>query len=165
MHSMKLFLNSFYNLFDRYYGSMKKEMIKFLQQNIGNRTAEHLQGFGKWLNGRLKAINDEGDIQLDFEIRQDMLNPLGTIHGGALAAILDEMMGMQLFVKSAENDAYFALNIAVDFVKNAKLGDCLTAVPELLRIGRKTANLRCSLYNAEGLLIAQGSSNFLKLEA
>lgn len=142
---------------------MKVEFIAFLKENIGKSTAEQIAGFGGWLNGVLKTVSDEGDIALDFTVREEMLNPMGTIHGGAMASILDEMMGMQLFIKSGENDAYFAMNIVVDFVKNAKFDEVLTAKPEVIRIGRSTANLRCTVYNQKGEIVAHGASNFLKV--
>jgi acyl-coenzyme A thioesterase 13 len=142
---------------------MKKDVLEFIKANLGKPAAEHLQGFGAWLNGKVLHISDQADLELEFEVREDMLNPLGTIHGGALAAILDEVMGMQLFLKSNDDDAYFALNISVDFIKNAKFGEKLKVVPHLVRLGRKTATLRADIYNETGLIVAQASSNFLKL--
>jgi len=142
---------------------MKTEFLAFLKENIDMNTSEHIAGFGGWLNGTLQSVSDEGDVVLVFKVREEMLNPMGTIHGGAMASILDEMMGMQLFVKSGEADTYFAMNIVVDFVKNAKFDELLTAKPELVRMGRKTANLRCTVYNQNGDVVAHGSSNFLKV--
>ena len=121
---------------------MKKDVLEFIKANLGKPAADHIQGLGGWLNGKVLKVSEEGDLELEFEVREEMLNPLGTIHGGALAAILDEVMGMQLFLKSNDEDAYFALNISVDFVKNAKFGEQLKVIPQLVRLGRKTATLR-----------------------
>ncbi len=143
---------------------MKKEVIAFFKKNLGTKTSEHMKGLGAWLNATIIDINDDGDLTLEFEVREEMLNPLSTIHGGALAAILDEAMGMQLFVKSKDEDAFFALNIAVDFVKNAKFGEKLLVMPKVVRIGRNTANLKAEILNFDGVVIAQGSSNFLKIK-
>ena len=142
---------------------MKRDIIDFFRNNIGVKTAEHVGGFGGWLNGKLNGISENGDILIEFEVREEFLNPLGTIHGGAISAIMDEVMGMQLFLKTNQDDAYFALNISVDFVKNAKFGEKLQAKPEVIRIGRKTAVLRCTLTNESENVVAIGSSNFLKL--
>ncbi len=141
---------------------MKKQIYAFLKENIGLNS--QVDGFGGWLNGKLLSISEEGDIVLEFEVREEMLNPMGTIHGGALSAILDEAMGMQLFIKSSEDDAFFALNISVDFVKNAKFGDKLRVETELIRIGKNTANLRSVVFNEKGETVAHGSSNFLKIK-
>ncbi len=142
---------------------MKKDIINFFKNNLGVKTSEHIGGFGGWLNGKLNDISENGDILIEFEVREEFLNPLGTIHGGAISAIMDEIMGMQLFLKTSQEDAYFALNISVDFVKNAKFGEKLYAKPEVIRIGRRTAVLRCVLSNESGQIIAVASSNFIKL--
>ena len=142
---------------------MKTELIEFLKLNIGKDSSDHLHGFGAWLNPKLVSIEDSGDIELEFRIREDMLNPLGTIHGGALASILDEAMGMQLFIKSGEGDAFFAMNLLVDFVKSSKVNQSLFARPEIVRLGKKSANLRCTVYNSDRTIVAHGFSNFHKL--
>jgi uncharacterized protein (TIGR00369 family) len=141
---------------------MKKQVVAFLKENIGLNS--QVDGFGGWLNGKLLSISDEGEIVLEFEVREEMLNPMGTIHGGALSAILDEAMGMQLFIKSSDDDVYFALNISVDFVKNAKFGEKLRVETEVVRIGKNTANLRSVVFNAKSETVAHGSSNFLKVK-
>jgi len=142
---------------------MKIEIFNFLKERVGSYCSEHIQGFGGWLNGKILSLSDEGDIELAFEIRAEMLNPMGTIHGGALASILDEAMGMQLFIKSNNDEAFFAINLIVDFVKSSRISENLIAKPEIVRIGKKSANLRCNVYNVDGQLVAHGFSNFHKL--
>ena len=72
---------------------MKKEYISLLQSNIGKNMGSKLPGFGGWLNAKIRSMNENGDVQLDFEVREDMLNPMGNIHGGAMAGIIDEILG------------------------------------------------------------------------
>ena len=143
---------------------MKHNVVAFLKENIGKTSSGHIAGFGAWLNAKILDVNDFGDIILEFEVREEMLNPMGTIHGGAIAAILDEAMGMQLFVKSSDEDAFFALNISVDFVKNAKLDEKLSVSTEVVRIGKNTANLKSVILNSKQEVVAHGSSNFLKVK-
>ena len=143
---------------------MKESVIAFLKENIGKTCAGHIAGFGAWLNATIFDVKDNGDVLLEFEVREEMLNPMGTIHGGAIAAILDEAMGMQLFVKSSNDDTFFALNISVDFVKNAKLGEKLRVSTEVVRIGKNTANLKSIILNSKEEVVAHGSSNFLKIK-
>ncbi|MCP4440430.1 MAG: PaaI family thioesterase [Aureispira sp.] len=142
---------------------MKTEFVNLLKQNIGKTVEGHVAGFGAWLNGRIKSVTDEGNIELDFEVREEMLNPMGTMHGGALAAIIDEILGMQLFAKSDEGATYLAINIQVDFIKAVRVGETLTAIPEVVRIGRRAANVACVLVNSKGVVISRGSSNFMKM--
>ncbi len=142
---------------------MKADYIKMLQANIGVNMGKQLPGFGGWLNGALSKINGEGDVELEFEVREDMLNPMGAIHGGAIAAIIDEILGFQLFLKSAEDAAYVSMTMNIDFLRAAKAGEVITAIPKIIRIGKRTANVTCVLNNAEGKIIAQGGSNFMRV--
>lgn len=142
---------------------MKTDYIKKLQANIGQKMGDFLPGLGGWLNGAVNAISDEGDLEIAFEVRENMLNPMGAIHGGAVAAIIDEILGFQLFIKSAEDAAYVSMTMNIDFLKAAKVGDIITGFPKVIRIGKRTANVTCILKNANGDLIAQGVSNFMRV--
>lgn len=142
---------------------MKADYVKQLKENLGQPMSEYLPGFGAWLNGAVTAINDEGDIELTFEVRENMLNPMGAIHGGAVAAIIDEVLGFQIFLKGDEDAAYVSMTMNVDFLKAAKTGDLITGIPTVVRIGRRTANVRCVLKNQKGELVAQAVSNFMRV--
>lgn len=139
---------------------MKTEFIAFLKTQIGRHVEGNAAPFSNWLNGKILAVNEQGDMEMAFIIREEMLNPFQVAHGGALSAILDELMGMQLFIKSGE-ESYLALNLAVDFLKSCRVGEVLTGAPVVVRKGRRTATLTCQLKNEKGDVVAQASSNFL----
>jgi uncharacterized protein (TIGR00369 family) len=142
---------------------MKTEYIQKIRENLNQPMSEYLPGFGAWLNGAVTAVDEEGHIELAFEVRENMLNPMGAIHGGAVAAIIDEVLGFQIFLKSDEGAAYVSMTMNVDFLKAAKVGDIITGLPKVIRIGRRTANVRCVLQNQKGELVAQGVSNFMRV--
>lgn len=142
---------------------MKTDYIQQIRENLGQPMNEYLPGFGAWLNGAVKAVDDEGHIQIAFEVRENMLNPMGAIHGGAVAAIIDEVLGFQIFLKSDPDAAYVSMTMNVDFLKGAKVGEIITGIPKVVRIGRRTANVRCVLQNEQGQLVAQGVSNFMRV--
>lgn len=142
---------------------MKLAFIDFLKSEIGNHVEGKAAPFSNWLNGRIISVADNGDIEMAFTVRGEMLNPFQVVHGGALSAMLDELMGMQLFVKSEEDESFLALNLTVDFMKSAREGEILTGKPILVRKGRRTATMTCQLFNAKGDIVAQASSNFLAM--
>jgi len=46
------------------------------------------------LGWKLQAIDpEEGTIRVEFDARPDFVNPLGTVQGGILTAMLDDTMG------------------------------------------------------------------------
>lgn len=142
---------------------MSKEKIAFVKAHEGQHIEGNISGLGAWLNARILSVNEKtGMLQLEFEVRPDMLNPMGSLHGGAISAILDESMGMQLFVLS-EDRAYYATSLQLDFVRAAFEGQKVVAQPELIRIGKRSANMRCLLLDQEGKVLAHGSSNYLQI--
>lgn len=142
---------------------MKTDYIKKIQGNIGVKMGGYLPGLGGWLNVAVSKINDEGDVEIEFEVREEMLNPMGNIHGGAVAAMIDEILGFQLFLKSAEDAAYVSMTMNIDFLRAAQAGDTITAIPNIVRIGKRTANVNCVMKNADGKVMAQGGSNFMRI--
>jgi len=141
---------------------MKSSYIKMLQENIGVKMEGRIAGFGGWLNGKVTKATEDGSIEMEFEVREEMLNPMGNIHGGAIAAIIDEILGFQLFLQSEEDAAYVSMTMNIDFLRAAQAGDVIKAIPEVQRIGRKTANVKCQLFK-EDKLMAQGVSNFMRV--
>ena len=142
---------------------MKTEFIAFLKEHIGQHVEGKASPFSNWLNGKIEAISDNGDLKMSFEMRTDMLNPFGLAHGGVISAILDELMGMQIFVKSTDTEQFLALNLTVDFVKSVQPGEIIYGAPIIIKKGRRVATATCQLVNAKGIVIAQGSSNYLAI--
>ncbi len=141
----------------------KAEYIKSLQTHVGKNIKGRIAGFGAWLNGKVCLVSDQGDLEMEFVVRDEMLNPMGSIHGGAVAAIIDEILGFQLFLKAADNTAYVSMTMNIDFMRAAKSGDTIRAIPKVVRIGRKSANVTCVLCCKDGKIIAQASSNFMQI--
>lgn len=142
---------------------MKTKYIEMLRKNVGAKMGGQLAGFGGWLDGRVTQISEAGDLQMEFEVREEMLNPMGNIHGGAVAAIIDEILGFQLFLQGAEDAAYVSMTMNIDFLSAAQEGNIITAIPKVVRIGKRTANVTCILTNAQGKIIAQAVSNFMRI--
>jgi acyl-coenzyme A thioesterase 13 len=141
---------------------MRKDFVELLQKGIGKNVAEHAMGLTKWLNGRIESVTDDGLICLSFDVREDMLNPLGMLHGGATSAILDEVMGLQLYAINTEG-AFVSISINIDFLNKALFEERLYAKPTVLRLGKTTAHCVCDLVNEQGKLIAKSSSNFVRI--
>ena len=143
---------------------MKQGIIEGLRAKLGQDLKGDLLGFSAWLNFRVEALDEQGQgMCLSFEVRSEMLNPFGILHGGVLAAMIDEAMGFQLFLLSALDEQFVALNLQLDFLRGTSPGQKLYIRPSLVRKGRRIANLSCRVEDGEGKLIAQASSNFSRL--
>ena len=82
----------------------------------------------------------------------------GTIHGGAIAALID--MAVAAAIATTDEELAFAtLHIAVDFLKTAK--GRLTARAHLVKDSRVIV-ADCSVEDSEGAVVASGRSTFLR---
>ncbi|MCP9767955.1 PaaI family thioesterase [Lacihabitans sp. LS3-19] len=115
--------------------------------------------FGRWLNGTLLEAK-VGSITVEFEIREELTNPGGIMHGGAIAAIIDEVIGMTTF-SLGKPGFYVAINLNIDFLRPGLKGEKIKAVSEVIRDGKTMAHAECKIFNQEGKLIAKAASNLV----
>ncbi len=113
--------------------------------------------FGRWLNGKLIEAN-MGSLTIEFVVREELTNPAGIMHGGAIAGLIDEVIGMTTF-SLGKTGFYVAVNLNIDYLRPGKLGEKLRVVSEVIRDGRTMAHAECKVYNEEGKLIAKAASN------
>ncbi|MCS6883944.1 MAG: PaaI family thioesterase [Acidobacteriota bacterium] len=138
----------------------QQDRLQLLKANLGQKPSEDAPPFTRWLDGKLREILSDG-LVVDFVVRREMTNPLGILHGGLHAAILDEVIGMTVF---GLVDAYptVSVNLTVDYLGQARIGDTVTARSRILRDGKQIVHAECSLYKGDSL-ISRASSNLIKL--
>ncbi|MEZ0483651.1 PaaI family thioesterase [Fibrella sp. GW2-5] len=122
-----------------------------------NRTPS---GMGRWLGGTLVQI-EEGRTVIRYVVRDDMVNPMQVLHGGAASAILDDLCGLTVFALGREY-GYTSVNLTVDFLNAARLGEILTAEATIVRAGRNIIHVEGRIDNADGKLIAKCSTNLVQ---
>ncbi|MBD8576781.1 hydroxyphenylacetyl-CoA thioesterase PaaI [Pseudomonas syringae] len=104
----------------------------------------------KAMGMRLLSISP-GHAQMVMTVRPDMLQGVGTCHGGHLFALADSAFA---FACNTYNAVTVALGCSIDYVAPGRLGDELTATAsEQSRSGR-TGNYDVRIENQHGQLIA-----------
>lgn len=139
---------------------MSKNQIRtFFESMIGQPIDGHVQGFSAWLAGTIRKVED-GTISLELTVRPEMCNPVGTLHGGIHAAMLDEVIGMT--VAAMGNDSHFVtLNMTTDIFRPARAGEVVTATSQVVKTGRKTIHIIGSLHSAEGKELSRCTQNMV----
>jgi len=116
-------------------------------------------GVTRWLGGELKEILP-GKLVAEFVVREDMTNPLRTLHGGIAALIMDEMMGMMVYLLGNPY-AHTSVNLNCDFLHYAPVGTKLIATATVIRKGKNIIHCESEIRNDEGKIIAKSSSNLV----
>lgn len=142
---------------------MENTSLKMLQNFIGNYFTKSPSPFSHWLKGRVIAASDSKTV-FEFIVRKEMTNPIGTLHGGVTASIIDDLIGVTVFC--LDEDFFFTtVNLIIDYFGSAKEGDIIIAETIIIKKGRQLINVQCDIWNSDRTkLIAKGYSNLLKTE-
>lgn len=132
------------------------EQLKEIINKPGIKTPS---GAGNWMDLILREV-DRGKTALSMKIRPEMCNPYGMIHGGMMSLLIDESIGWAII--SLESDRnYTSLNLMVDFLYGAAMGEEILARAEVIRQGKKIINAEVRVYNKDQVLLAKATSNLI----
>lgn len=107
---------------------------------------------------------DEGRAVMELETGEHQYNPIGTVHGGVIVAMLDSVAGSAVHTTLPAGVGYTTVNINTSFLRAVR-GDSgvLRAEGRVLRAGRRIALAEAELTDAEGTLYAHATSNCMIL--
>ncbi|MBU1822863.1 MAG: PaaI family thioesterase [Bacteroidetes bacterium] len=134
--------------------------LDFFRAHIGENLSKSISPFGRWLCGTLRSV-EYGHMSVEFQIRSDMTNPGGVLHGGVAAAIMDDVSGMMVYALGREF-AYTSVNLTCDFLNPAREGDVLLANARVVRAGKNIVHCECEIVTADGKIIAKSSTNLIQ---
>ena len=137
--------------------------LEYLQSSIGRTFTESPSPFMKWLKPIIISA-DEGHLEFQYTIRQEWLNPMGNLHGGVTAAIIDDILGATMFSLN-ESTFYTTINNVIDYFSVAKEGENIIAETHITKLGKQFINANCEVWNVDKTkLIAKGTSNLFKTQ-
>jgi acyl-coenzyme A thioesterase 13 len=141
----------------------ENKVLKVMRENIDREFVNNPSRYGAWLKGILKEA-EEGKLIAEFIVRKEMTNGIGTLHGGVIAGILDEMMGATVVSLGAKY-FYTTVNLNVDYFYPARENDVLTAKAFIVKKGTMIHHAQAELWNlATNKLLAKATSNLLKID-
>jgi uncharacterized protein (TIGR00369 family) len=106
----------------------------------------------------------EGMAVFEAEAGPWAYNPIGSVHGGWYAAVLDAPLGVALHTLLPRGVGYTTLELKVNLVRAARPDTgVLRAVGRVVHHGRRTAVTEARMEDAEGRLYAHATSTCLIL--
>lgn len=109
---------------------------------------------------------EDGRVVLTCTTREDFANPLGALHGGIAATLLDSAMACAVHTTLPPGVAYTSLDISVRYVKPGSVdGVELRAEGRVIHRGRKVRTAEASLTDGEGQLYATATSSLMIIES
>lgn len=138
------------------------DKLQALKASIGKEFTESPSPFMRWLNPIVISA-EEGNIEFQYTVREEWLNPMGNLHGGVTAAILDDIIGATMFSLNEKN-YIVTINNSIDYFSTAKENDHIIAETKIIKRGKQFVNAQCEIWNADKTrLIARGTSNLFKI--
>lgn len=110
---------------------------------------------------RLVEVGD-GRAVFAFTPAEYQYNPLGTIHGGLPATLVDSATGVSVQSQMAAGYTTATARLSIDFIRPmvAETGP-LNCIAEVVKPGRQTAIADARLVDPEGKMYARGSATFM----
>ena len=108
---------------------------------------------------------DHGRAVFEGTPGEHAYNPIGVVHGGYAATLLDSACGCAAHSQLTAQQAYTTLELKVAFHKAIRHDTGpLRAKGKVLSIGRRAAFAEARLTDAQGVLYASGTSTLLVFE-
>lgn len=114
------------------------------------------------LLGITLAEVEAGRVVMRLPPGEHLYNPLGTVHGGVLATLLDSVMGCAVQTMLPRGRGYTTLEIKVNYVRavTETVGE-VTAEGRVVHAGRRSAVAEAKATDAHGRLCATASTTCL----
>jgi uncharacterized protein (TIGR00369 family) len=137
------------------------DRLEQLKSYIGKEFTASPSPFMHWLKPVVLVV-EEGHLEFEYLIRQEWLNPIGNLHGGVTAAIIDDILGATMFSLN-QTSFYTTINNVIDYFSTAKKGEKIIAITNIIKKGNQFVNAQCDIWNSEkSRLLARGTSNLYK---
>jgi acyl-CoA thioesterase len=116
--------------------------------------------FSQWLGISVVDIND-GYSKILMTVRPEMINGLGTVHGGIAFSFADTAFA---FACNNRNVLSVALDTSINFIKTIFVGDILTGEAKEIHNGRSTGLYHVTITNQNENIVAMFKGTCFRTE-
>lgn len=120
---------------------------------------------GRLLGMRFDEL-EHGRVVISVQTRPDFANPLGIVHGGIAATLLDSVASCAVHTTLPAGVSYTTLELKVNYVRAVQTsGETLTATGTVIHAGRRVATAEGRVVDDGDRLIAHATITCLILQA
>ena len=135
------------------------EQVRAVQQGVLPRP-----GIAGLIGFSLSRV-DHGDVEAVLDTRRDMTNPMGSVHGGIAATLLDTVMGCAVHTVLEPGESYTTTDLHVYYVRGINPGTAVTASGTIVHRGRRLATAEGRVVDERGRLVAHGTTSCMVFPA
>lgn len=104
----------------------------------------------------------QGTTKVKFKAKPEFLNPMGTIQGGFLAAMLDDTIGMLCMVKMAGRQHVSTIDLNIQFLRPIRPNthkDDVTVCAKIVSTGKNIMFAEGELYDSRNKIAAKATAS------
>lgn len=105
---------------------------------------------------------EEGRAVLSVEVREELKQLQGVMHGGAIASLIDTAVAFAIVGVSEPEDRFTTVEMKVNYLSAIRAGR-VTAEARLIRDGRRIIVAECDVFDDKGRLAAKGLLTYIRL--
>jgi len=103
-------------------------------------------------------------LVLGLRLAEPHTNSRGLVHGGLIAALADNAMGLSCALQLPDKPSLLTITLSIDYLASARIGQWLEVDTNFVKAGRSIAFAQCFV-NADGVACARGNATFKVLAA
>lgn len=134
--------------------ALEGKYLSSVESNIMNPVTQ-------WLNPKLIFV-DENMMECEFEVRPEMADPLGILHGSIRAAMLCDVLGI-LANHPGDEVSAITTGMDIDFIGKAYVGEKISVIAEITHKGRSLVYMSGKILNEKKQIVAKGSTRLFIL--
>ena len=125
------------------------------------QAALHNLPFAKLIGMRLVDLKPDEAV-ISIEMRDDLRQPSGVLHGGVTATLIDTAMAFAVRTRIGSEGATATIDLTVHYLRPHLTGT-FTCTARVVRAGKRIFTVSADVHNEEGKLIATGLSTYTKI--
>ena len=123
--------------------------------------ALHNLPFARMIGMRLVDLKpDEAVIRI--EMRDELRQPSGVLHGGVTATLIDTAMAFAVRTRLGLQEATATIDLTVHYMR-PHLSGVFICTAKVVRAGKRIFTVSADVHNEEGKLIATGLSTYTRV--
>lgn len=103
-----------------------------------------------------------GTATLGFNVRKQLTQNHGVVHGGAIASLIDTATAFAILTLLTPRERVTTVDLTVSYLRPLSAGR-VTAVAKVLRAGRRLFVVSADVFDKDGKLATTALSTYLKL--
>ncbi len=123
--------------------------------------ALHSLPFGKLIGMKLVGLKPDEAV-ISIEMRDDLRQPSGVLHGGVTATLIDTAMAFAVRTRLEMTEATATIDLTVHYLRPHITG-VFTCTAKVVRAGKRIFTVSADVVGAEGKLVATGLSTYTRV--